>query len=99
MSPSKKLKISATTTETTKESTENDKMNKFSSDFDQIDFKSNKEHNFKIASWNVAGLRALTKKGGMEYVKHEKPDILCLQVSFIIYNPKKTPTHIQTKIN
>lgn len=37
--------------------------------------------NFKIISWNVAGLRALIKKDGMEFLKKESPDIICLQVS------------------
>lgn len=46
-----------------------------------MNLKINKAHNFKIASWNVAGLRALTKKGGMEYFNYEKPDIICLQVT------------------
>ncbi|KAK7597757.1 hypothetical protein V9T40_009982 [Parthenolecanium corni] len=35
--------------------------------------------NFKIASWNVAGIRACIKKSGIEYFKKELPDILCLQ--------------------
>lgn len=35
----------------------------------------------KITSWNVAGLRALAKKGGFLYLIQEKPDIFCLQVS------------------
>jgi len=35
--------------------------------------------NLKIASWNVAGLRAWTKKDGYKYMAKEDPDILCLQ--------------------
>ncbi|KAG8197349.1 hypothetical protein JTE90_013476 [Oedothorax gibbosus] len=35
--------------------------------------------NFKIASWNVNGIRAWLEKGGMSYLKHEDPDVLCIQ--------------------
>lgn len=55
-------------------------------DYDTIDFSNNKTnsggefHNLKIASWNIAGLRAWMRKGGFEYIDHEKPDIMCLQV-------------------
>ncbi|XP_043188809.1 exodeoxyribonuclease-like isoform X1 [Amphibalanus amphitrite] len=35
--------------------------------------------NFKIASWNVAGLRACAKKDGFKYIVKEDPDIMCLQ--------------------
>lgn len=37
------------------------------------------EWNFKISNWNVDGIRAWIKKGGLDYIEHEKPDILCLQ--------------------
>ena len=33
----------------------------------------------KILSWNVNGIRAVIKKGFHEFLKKEKPDILCLQ--------------------
>ena len=33
----------------------------------------------KIISWNVNGIRAILKKGFIEYVKEENPDVLCLQ--------------------
>lgn len=33
----------------------------------------------KIYSWNVNGLRAILKKGFLEWVHEESPDILCLQ--------------------
>lgn len=33
----------------------------------------------QLLSWNVNGLRAVAKKGFIEYVEEEKPDILCLQ--------------------
>lgn len=58
-------------------------------DYDTIDFSNNKTnsqgefHNFKIASWNVGGLRAWMRKGGFEYIDHENPDVMCLQVKFV----------------
>ena len=33
----------------------------------------------KIVSWNVNGLRSVLKKGFLDWVKEENPDILCLQ--------------------
>lgn len=33
----------------------------------------------KIISWNVNGLRAVLKKGLLEFMQAERPDILCLQ--------------------
>ncbi len=33
----------------------------------------------KILSWNVNGFRAIYKKGFMEWMHRDKPDILCLQ--------------------
>lgn len=33
----------------------------------------------KIISWNVNGIRANYKKGFLDFIKKEKPDILCLQ--------------------
>ncbi|HNZ83767.1 MAG TPA: exodeoxyribonuclease III [Candidatus Pacearchaeota archaeon] len=33
----------------------------------------------KIISWNVNGLRAILKKGFLEWIQKENPDILCLQ--------------------
>lgn len=59
--------------------------NKASTDYESIDFSNTskntqgKEWNFKISSWNVDGIRAWLGKGGLDYIKHEKPDILCLQ--------------------
>jgi len=34
---------------------------------------------YKIISWNVNGIRAVLKKGLLEWMDEEKPDILCLQ--------------------
>ena len=33
----------------------------------------------KIISWNVNGLRAVIKKGFIEFLRENKPDIICLQ--------------------
>jgi len=33
----------------------------------------------KILSWNVNGIRAVTQKGFKDFLKKQKPDILCLQ--------------------
>ena len=41
--------------------------------------KEDKECNLKISTWNVAGLRAWIKKDGLDFLQHEKPDIICLQ--------------------
>jgi len=61
------------------------KKNKAATEWSNIDFSSKKktgngkDWNFKISSWNVDGLRACVSKGGAEFLKHESPDILCLQ--------------------
>ena len=33
----------------------------------------------KLYSWNVNGVRAIQKKGFLEWVEHSAPDVLCLQ--------------------
>jgi exodeoxyribonuclease-3 len=33
----------------------------------------------KLLSWNVNGIRAVVKKGFVDFLKKEKPDVLCLQ--------------------
>ena len=33
----------------------------------------------KLISWNVNGIRAVNKKGFLEWLKDADPDILCLQ--------------------
>lgn len=33
----------------------------------------------KLISWNVNGIRAVVKKGFVDFLKAEKPDVLCLQ--------------------
>ena len=32
----------------------------------------------KIISWNVNGIRAVLKKGFLDFIKKEKPDIICI---------------------
>jgi len=34
---------------------------------------------FRLLSWNVNGIRAIQKKGFLEWLKKENPDIICLQ--------------------
>ena len=38
----------------------------------------------KIISWNVNGLRAVSKKGFSEWLEKESPDILCLQETKVL---------------
>ena len=33
----------------------------------------------KIISWNVNGIRAILKKGFLDFIKKENPDVLCIQ--------------------
>ena len=35
----------------------------------------------KLISWNVNGIRAAVKKGFLDYLQNEQPDILCIQES------------------
>lgn len=55
------------------------KMNKTETSYETLDFGMPSGANFKISSWNVAGLRAWVVKQGMDYVEYEQPDIFCLQ--------------------
>ncbi|XP_016987670.1 recombination repair protein 1 isoform X2 [Drosophila rhopaloa] len=48
-------------------------------DKDAFALPVDKEFNFKISSWNVAGLRAWLKKDGLQLIDLEEPDIFCLQ--------------------
>lgn len=36
-------------------------------------------NNLKVLSWNVNGIRAAQRKGFLEWLQSEKPDILCIQ--------------------
>lgn len=38
-----------------------------------------RKSSLKIVSWNCAGLRAMVKKGGLDYLKEEDADIVCFQ--------------------
>ena len=38
-----------------------------------------KKNKIEIISWNVNGIRAILKKGFLEWLKMESPDILCIQ--------------------
>ena len=33
----------------------------------------------KIISWNVNGIRAVLKKGFLDFIEQQNPDIICLQ--------------------
>ena len=61
------------------------KKNPTASDYNAQDFSSDakcplgRKWNLKMACWNISGIRAWQKKGGVEYLKQEEPDILCLQ--------------------
>lgn len=59
---------------------EKSKMNATETEYEKIDFTSDKDFNMKICSFNVAGLRAFVAKGGHKYFEHEQPNIICLQV-------------------
>jgi exodeoxyribonuclease-3 len=37
------------------------------------------KNNLRLLSWNVNGIRAIQKKGFIDWLKNENPDILCLQ--------------------
>lgn len=53
-------------------------------------YKSNK---MKIISWNVNGIRAVLRKGFLDFVKKENPDILCIQET------KAHPEQVDMKLN
>uniref|UniRef100_A0A4W5KSS3 exodeoxyribonuclease III n=1 Tax=Hucho hucho TaxID=62062 RepID=A0A4W5KSS3_9TELE len=46
---------------------------------DKMNSKDGRAANMKITSWNVDGLRAWVKKKGLDWVRDEAPDVLCLQ--------------------
>ena len=37
------------------------------------------EKKYRLLSWNVNGIRAIQKKGFLDWFKKENPDVLCLQ--------------------
>ncbi|XP_076862812.1 DNA repair nuclease APEX1 isoform X2 [Brachyhypopomus gauderio] len=46
---------------------------------DKTSSKDGRAANMKITSWNVDGLRAWVKKNGIDWVRQEDPDVICLQ--------------------
>ncbi|XP_021956670.1 recombination repair protein 1 [Folsomia candida] len=58
--------------------------NKTTTDYSKIDFETDKktpkgdEWNYKIACWNIGGIKSWLGKNGLEYLVKEDPDILCL---------------------
>ncbi|XP_034940303.1 DNA-(apurinic or apyrimidinic site) lyase [Chelonus insularis] len=60
-------------------------INQTGSNLDTVNFNCDKMNaegkkpNIKISSWNVAGLRAMIKKNGMDYIVKEDADIMVLQ--------------------
>ncbi|XP_006633271.1 DNA repair nuclease APEX1 [Lepisosteus oculatus] len=46
---------------------------------DRLTSEDGRPSSLKISSWNVDGLRAWVKKKGLEWVREEDPDMLCLQ--------------------
>jgi exodeoxyribonuclease III len=46
----------------------------------------------KILSWNINGIRAVIKKGFLDFLKKENPDILCLQEIKIDDNTRNKET-------
>lgn len=54
-------------------------LNDVATDYKKIDFSIKEKFNFKIATWNVAGVRALSTKNP-EYFTQEDADIICMNV-------------------
>lgn len=52
-------------------------IKKLSNELKPVRYK--KSNGLKILSWNVNGIRAIIKKGFVEFLKKQNPDILCLQ--------------------
>jgi len=67
------------------------KLNKNTTDWTATDW-TGLGGSFKIASWNVAGLRACALNGGAD-LSHEAPDVLCLQETKA--SEKKVPVEFQ----
>ncbi len=51
----------------------------------------------KIASWNVNGLRACARKGFLEWLERERPDIVCLQETKC--EPSQLPADVREQID
>ncbi|KAL1513997.1 hypothetical protein ABEB36_003328 [Hypothenemus hampei] len=71
--------------QTSQKAPKKETLNKTATDWESIKFNSttknakNQLHSLKITSWNVDGLRAWLKKDGLSIIKHDKPDIFCVQ--------------------
>lgn len=85
-------------------------FDKAETDWQSVDFnntrrnKRNETHNIRIASWNVGGLQDWLKNNCTEYLKHENPDILCLQETcspgdMLINAVKTSPRYYHYVIN
>jgi exodeoxyribonuclease-3 len=48
----------------------------------------------KLISWNVNGIRSVTKKGLLEWIASESPDILCLQEVKALSSDVKDTLHL-----
>lgn len=62
------------------QSTSSKLLNDVSTDYGKIDFGIKEKFNFKITTWNVAGLRALANKNP-DYFLKEDADVICMNVS------------------
>jgi exodeoxyribonuclease-3 len=47
--------------------------------YEKENHSAGEQQTMRILSWNVNGLRAVLKKGFLEWLKKEQPDILCIQ--------------------
>ncbi|XP_066262658.1 exodeoxyribonuclease isoform X2 [Euwallacea similis] len=85
--PGNKVKEANGAQEATTKSKAAPLLNTAESKWDTINFdclkksSQGKHYNLKITSWNVDGIRAWLKKGGLSILKYDKPDIFCLQES------------------
>ncbi|XP_069735259.1 DNA repair nuclease/redox regulator APEX1 [Phaenicophaeus curvirostris] len=46
---------------------------------ERLESPAGQRFTLKVTSWNVDGLRAWVRKGGLQWVQEEAPDVLCLQ--------------------
>jgi exodeoxyribonuclease-3 len=49
----------------------------------------------KIVSWNVNGIRAILKKGFLDWLGQERPDVLCLQETKAAEDQVAAPDHVR----
>jgi len=77
-SPGKKVALDESNDNGAPNENENNKDEKEKTDDNNRLSSDGRSPNIKICSWNVAGLRAVVKKNGMDYIKEEDADIVCL---------------------